>query len=121
MAEYYQFDDKEIQDALEAAASQYDDDPVAALQKSGDAALMDDGHLVTAGGCITVTVEDHKVCVKLPLGLGKRCLRLPTWVPNGAKAEACIYICTTWGIPTGVRLVIRVNGKVVLEKKFGRC
>jgi hypothetical protein len=45
----------------------------------------------------------EQTCLNLPLGIGKVCLPVPSSVPNGTAAEACIGICTTWKIPTCIR------------------
>jgi hypothetical protein len=42
-------------------------------------------------------------------------------VPNGKVVEVCLGICTTWKIPTGVKVTVSFGGKVILTKSFGRC
>lgn len=119
MATFHEFDGAKIESALDAARSYHSTE---ALRSAGaDVSLADDGHLRLAGGCISVTVEDGKVCLNLPLGIGKICLPIPSVFPNGTAAEACINICTTWGIPTGVSVTISILGKVVVSKSFGKC
>lgn len=47
-----------------------------------------------------------------------------TAVGFGVQAEepkARYQTCSTFGIPTGVRVTFRVNGNVILTKVFGRC
>lgn len=116
MADFHSFDDKHIEAALEAARGHYDDKIQATAINSAE-----DGHLSMAAGCISVTVENGKVCLNLPLGFGKYCFPIPSIIPNGTAAEACLHICTTWGIPTGVRVTISVAGKVIVSKSFGKC
>ena len=36
-------------------------------------------------------------------------------------AQACLDICTTWKIPTGVKITISIAGHVVLTKVIGKC
>lgn len=119
MATFHEFDQKAVDAALEAARAHYDQDALKSRAEGG--VLADDGHLSLAASCIAVTVENGKVCLSLPLGIGKVCLPIPSIIPNGTAAEACLSICTTWGIPTGVRVTISVLGKVVVQKSFGKC
>lgn len=117
----HSFDDKAIEAALEAAKGHYDEQVSAGALTTGTLAAYDDGHLALAAGCISVKVENGKICLNLPLGIGKFCFPIPSIIPNGTAAEACLNICTTWGIPTGVRVTISVAGKVILSKSFGKC
>lgn len=119
MSDYHEFDQEKIAAALEAAAGEYDQ--AALLSQRSTSTLADDGRLTLAGGCISVTVAGGKVCLKLPFGLGKVCLPIPKWIPNGTVAEACLTICTKWGIPTGVTVTISIAGKTVVRKSFGAC
>ncbi len=112
----HNFDDKSIEAALEAARGHYKGNIDASAVSPGE-----DGHLALAAGCISVTVENGKVCLNLPLGFGKYCFPIPKIIPDGTAAEACLHICTTWGIPTGVRVTISVAGKVIVSKSFGKC
>ncbi|WP_299596438.1 hypothetical protein [uncultured Tateyamaria sp.] len=114
--EVYEFDKEAVAAALEAARSHYAD-KVDAMADG----VTEDGHLSMAAGCVSVTVENGKVCLNLPLGFGKYCFPIPNVIPNGTAAEACLHICTTWGIPTGVKVTISVAGKVIVSKSFGKC
>lgn len=114
--EFHSFDDKSVQAALDAAQAHFEGNIDAKSINSAE-----DGHLALAAGCISVTVENGKVCLNLPLGFGKYCFPIPSIIPNGTAAEACLSICTTWGIPTGVRVTISVAGKVIVSKSFGKC
>ena len=113
---FHEFDDKKIHAALESARNHYAERLDATAVNASD-----DGHLSLAGGCISVTVENGKVCLNLPLGIGKYCLPIPSFIPDGTAAEACLSICTTFGIPTGVKVTISVAGKVIIQKSFGKC
>ncbi|GGX64075.1 hypothetical protein GCM10007385_36610 [Tateyamaria omphalii] len=112
----YEFDNDAVAAALEAARAHYADKADAMAES-----VTEDGHLAMAAGCISVTVENGKVCINLPLGFGKYCFPIPSIIPNGTAAEACLHICTTWGIPTGVKVTISVAGKVIVSKSFGKC
>ncbi|MFN6952817.1 MAG: hypothetical protein ACK4NE_09545 [Albidovulum sp.] len=119
MATFHEFDEKAIASALETARSLYDQQTLG--ERSRTISLLDDGHLRIAAQCISVTVDNGKVCLNLPLGLGKFCFPIPPVFPNGTAAQACLSICTTWGIPTGVRVTVSIAGNVILEKTFGKC
>lgn len=119
MATFHEFDEKAITSVLEAARSLYDqkilDERVRIINP------IDDGHIRIAAQCISVTVDNGRICLNLPLGIGKFCLPIPSIIPNGTAAQACLDICTTWGIPTGVRVTVSVAGKVIVEKTFLKC
>ncbi|MEP2703489.1 MAG: hypothetical protein ABJQ71_08640 [Roseibium sp.] len=119
MATFHEFDQKAIDAALEAARNHYEQDGL--KEQAVRQVQSEDGHLRLAAACISVTVEDGKICLNLPLGIGKVCLPIPSIFPNGTAAEACLHICTTWGIPTGVKVTVSIAGKVIVEKSFGKC
>lgn len=119
MATYHEFSTSAITAAMEAAASAHD--PAALKSMQSTDTLADDGRLSITAECIKVTVEDGKVCVSLPFGLGKHCLPIPKIFPNGTVGEACLTICTKWGIPTGVTVTVSISSKVVVRKSFGIC
>lgn len=83
--------------------------------------IRDSRALCLLAECISVKVEDNKVCLELPLNLGKECIPIPVEIPNGTVASACLHVCTTWGIPTGVRVIVAVAGAVVAEMTWGKC
>jgi hypothetical protein len=119
MATYHDFDDKAVASALEAARNYHN--PQMLMAKADKLDPLDDGHLSLAGGCISVTVQNGSICVNLPLGIGSICLPIPSIFPNGTAAQACVSICTTWGIPTGVKVTISIAGVVVVQKTFLKC
>lgn len=119
------FDEQAVQSAIETARASHQESAGASATESSAAEaapnLTDTGAMEIAAQCISVTVANRKICVNLPLGIGKVCLPVPPFVPNGQAAQACISVCTTFGIPTGVRLTVSVAGQVILRKTFGKC
>ena len=111
-----EFDAKFVEQAVEAASRHSN-----SLQASakGGSPTLSDGALKVAAQCISVTVQNGQVCVNLPLGIGSVCLPIPSWIPNGTAAQACIDICTKWGIPCGVELTVSVAGQQIVQKGFG--
>jgi len=122
--EEYRFDDAEIADAIKSAQTTHKNATAnikgVALDMSKGLS-MQDGPLSIGAQCISVTTSNHQVCINLPLGIGKRCFTLPVNIPNGTVAKACLSICTTWGIPTGVKLSIVVAGVTIISQSFGKC
>lgn len=112
------FSDAKVQEALDAAKKFYGEKLTAGA--GAQEITHDDGHLSLRAQCITLTISNGKVCVNLPLGIGSVCLPVPGSY-NGQVASACIDICTTWGIPTGVRLTVSVAGVQIVQKTFGKC
>lgn len=111
-----QFNSQAIEQALEAAQRH-----VKALEatSAGREISLDDGTLKLGAQCISVTVSNGQVCLNLPLGIGSVCLPVPGWVPDGTAAQACLDICTKWGIPCGVQVTVSVAGQTIVQKGFG--
>lgn len=120
-------DDNAVEEAIAAARSHHQETAGAsgAAAESSAAesrpALTDNGQMEIAAQCVSVTVADRKICLNLPLKIGRVCLPVPPFVPNGKVAQACVSICTKFGIPTGVRLTVSVGGQVIIRKTFGVC
>ena len=110
------FDPKVIDQALQAAQTH-------AKSLRADtvthATPLADGTLKISAQCISVTVQNGQVCLNLPLGIGNVCLPIPGWIPNGTAAQACLDICTKWGIPCGIEVTVSVAGQQIIQKGFG--
>lgn len=119
MAKYHEFSEDRVAAAIEAARSYYEE--VGTYREGGRIDPTDDGHMNIAAECIQVTVENGKVCLKLPVLGNTVCLPIPSFIPNGTAAEACLSICFTGPFPTGVTVTISVLGKVIITKSFGKC
>jgi hypothetical protein len=119
MAEYYKFDDKAVENAIAAAQADFGREGVHGLAATEHGGVR--GEMSLLAECVKVTVEDHKVCVELPLGLGKHCISIPVSIPDGTAGQACLRICTTWGIPTGVEVSVVIGGITIVSQKFGKC
>lgn len=119
MADYARFDQEKIDAALETARRHNELVGLSKVHSGMD--VHSGGEFSITAGCISVTVKDGKICIELPLGFGKYCLPIPPWIPDGAEVKACLDICTTWGIPTGVKLTVSFNGLVIFTKTFGKC
>lgn len=119
MSTIYSFDDKAVKAAIDAIKESTSEVQTTATEK--DFNLVDGGELEVLAECIEVKVENGKVCVKLPLGIGKKCIKLPITFPDGTVGKVCLSICSTWGIPTGVKLTVSIKGQTVLKKVFGKC
>lgn len=109
------FDDKVVQQAVETAQRHAQS---LRGQQTNELALQD-GQLKVSAQCVSVTVTNGQVCLNLPLGIGSVCLPVPGWVPNGTAAQACLDICTKWGIPCGVEVTVSVAGQQIISKGFG--
>jgi hypothetical protein len=113
---YPSFSRDAINSALEAAQRHARERMPAAVH---DEMTLDDGTLKLSAQCISVTVQNGQVCLNLPLGLGSVCLPIPAIFPNGTAAQACLDICTKWGIPCGVEVTVSIAGHVIVTKHFG--
>ena len=119
MPTYHEFKAESVRQALGAAQAHNEAFGLKALDENMN--LLGGGEFAVLAECIKVTVEENKICLSLPLGIGKVCLPIPISIPNGTAAEACLDICTTWGIPTGIKVSVSALGHVIVEKSFGRC
>ncbi|WP_417727603.1 hypothetical protein [Roseovarius sp.] len=119
--QFHEFDHGAVEAALDAARRRHEENDAAKNLTARSAVPAGGGHVALAAQCIAVTVENNKVCLNLPLGFGKHCFPLPVSIPNGTAAEACLDICTKFGIPTGIKVYIKVAGNTVLSETFGVC
>lgn len=119
MATYHSFDEQKINEALQSVQDHHAEMKLDSVNATTDISAI--SHAQIAGGCISVTVENGKICLNLPLGIGKVCLPIPSSIPNGTAAQACLHICTTGPFPTGVKVTVTVAGITVVSKSFGRC
>jgi hypothetical protein len=119
MSKYSAFNDSAIQASIETARNHYQ--AIAAENAKSAPSIAEDGHLSLLAECISVTVSNGKICLNLPLGIGSVCLPIPSSFPDGTAAQACLSICTTWGVPTGVQVTVSIAGIVVVRKSFGKC
>jgi len=110
------FSDAKVQEALDSTKKFYQQ-----RHAQGSSTLAhDDGHLSTRAECITLTIANGQACINLPLGIGHVCLPVPISY-DGQVASVCLDICTTWGIPTGVKVTVTVAGVQIVQKSFGKC
>lgn len=118
MPTYHSFDDAEVQALIDTAARHYDQE---ALMAAPGQAIAHASTLKLGDTCISVTVEDGKVCLDLPVVKLKVCLPIPPFIPDGTAAQACLKICSTFGIPHGVCVTVSALGKPVVHQCFGVC
>lgn len=114
--ERYSFSDEAISRALEAARAAYPSPP---RDARAQISTTQSPNLRSIGDCVDLRSGESEVCLDLPLGLGSVCIPLPFDLPDGVAAQACLYICTTWGIPTGVSVRVTVGGFTVADQSFG--
>ena len=115
----YSFSEEAIANAIDAAKNTHAESNLDATHSDFD--VSKGSCMLVAAECVSVTVENNKICLNLPLGLGKHCFSIPVSIPNGTAGKACLSICTTWGIPTGVKVTIELAGITVVSQSFGKC
>lgn len=118
MTTYHEFNQQEVSALIEAAKNHYDRE---ALATSGPEAADQATPLILGETCIEVTVEDGKICLKLPIVNRDICIPIPDFIPNGTVAKACLKICTTFGIPTGACVTITALDRTIANQCFGKC
>ena len=118
MSDYPSFSEQAVNSAIQAANEHYASTDT--LKSQASSVAGDDGHLALLAECISVTISNGKACLNLPLGIGHVCIPVPVKF-DGEVAQACLHICTTFGIPTGVKVTISVAGITIVSKSFGKC
>ena len=116
--EYYSFSDEAVSSALEAARRPHEGRDLRAITEISTSVSP---HRTLLAECISITVSNNQVCLNIPLGVGNICIAIPFNVPNGTVTQACLSICTIWGIPTGVCVSIDVGGAEIVKQCFGFC
>lgn len=111
------FSDEAVKSALDAAKK----DAETAIKNAETQISTDPGQFTAHAECVTATVENGQICIDLPLGLGHKCISIPTKFGDGTKAQACLDICTKFGVPTGVKVYVTIDGITVAQKTFGVC
>jgi hypothetical protein len=119
MATEQGFNSEAVQRAIDTAKAHQD--LHANLLAAGEPSLADSGELSVRAECVSVTVQGGKICLNLPLGIGHYCFPIPSIFPDGTAAQACLDICTRFGIPAGVKVTVSIAGHVVFSKSFGLC
>lgn len=116
MSNYPAFSDDAVNNAIDAVNQHY-----SSLRAQKPTSISsDDGHVLMLAECIKVSIKNGKACLSLPLGIGDVCIPVP--LPyEGEVGQACLHMCTTWGIPTGVKVTISVGGVQIVSKSFGKC
>jgi hypothetical protein len=115
----YKFNEVAISNAVDAAKKSHEQNQLKST--SADANIGKETNLQVSAECISITTEDHKVCINLPLGFGNFCFGIPVSIPDGTVGQACLSICTTWGIPTGIKVTIEIGGITIVSQSFGKC
>lgn len=115
MPPYTSFSDDDISRALEAAKQPHQETDLRAVTEISPAARP----LSFSAACISITTTNNQVCLNLPLGLGSVCIPIPFNIPDGTVVQACIDICTFFGIPTGACLRISAEGQQIVSQCFG--
>lgn len=120
MTDYAAFSEDAVAEAIKLGSANYQ--AVAASFSGGNIDSFAMTEASYTAECISVTVTNSQICLALPAPISKQfCVSVPSWVPNGTAAEACISICTKLGIPSGAKLTVSALGKVIFQKTFGLC
>jgi tetrahydromethanopterin S-methyltransferase subunit H len=72
-----------------------------------------------SAACVGVGIVNNRVCLKVPV-VGNVCIPVPVGLPS-VGAQACVSVCTKWGVPTGACVSVRVNNTQVARQCFGWC
>jgi hypothetical protein len=115
MPAYNSFDDEAISRVLEVAKRPHQETDLRAITEISPAVRP----LSLNAACISIVTSNNQVCLNLPLGLGSVCIPIPFNIPDGTVVQACLDICTFWGIPTGACLRISFEGQQIVSQCFG--
>jgi hypothetical protein len=119
---YPAFNENALNESIQSVESLGEAHGLAASGGQPLANLAQSPEMFLAAECISVTTKNHQVCLNLPKPISKSiCLPVPKFIPDGAKLEACIGICYIWKIPSGVKVTVSFNGKVIVQQSWGKC
>lgn len=113
--EYAEFDEQAVTATLEASRQPFEGTD---LRAQTDISTLDRSELELRAACISIVSGNHRVCLRLPLGIGRVCIPVPFDLPDGTAVRACLSIRTSWGIPTGVCVTLYVAGERIARKCF---
>src|SRR4051794_40072699 len=117
--EYASFSEEEINRTVETARRPYEGVNLRSAEvMSGDLALKS-GTASFRAQCLEIVSQGNQVCLRLPFGLPPLCV--PIDLPDGTAVQACLDICTHWGIPTGVCVSLTVAGNQIFRQCFLWC
>ncbi len=112
--EYASFDEAEVSSALEAARQEYEGVDFRSVTEVSTAVSP---NLELRATCLELRSTGRRVCLELPLNLGRRCV--PVNLPDGTLVRVCLSICTTFGVPTGVCVRVFLGSEQVAKRCFG--
>jgi hypothetical protein len=118
MPEYTEFPQENIDKALALARRSFEGVDLQSTDMLSPQMALRAGPADFNAGCIGVISQDNQVCLQLPV-VGNLCV--PVDLPDGSVAEACVVVCTHWGIPTGICLTIRALGNNIFRQCYGWC
>ena len=118
MATYPSYDQGKVDAAIAAVKAHTSAEGLTANADGGFGHAVA-GEFSVSAGCIGVSINDGQVCLSLPDPFGSICIPVPGGFSG--QAQACLDICSTFGIPHGVKITISVNGQVIVTKVVGIC
>lgn len=64
--------------------------------------------------CVSASYDPttNKICFSFPI-IGQICFPSPISIPVGATLKVCGDLCTSWGIPTGLKITLYLNDNSV--------
>ena len=116
----YNFNEEAYLKVINAAKATQEVNKPKTSKGSVTAAALDSGRMSYLSECISVSINNDQVCLNIPI-YGQVCITLPIGLPSGTLAQACLNVCTHFGIPTGVTVSIAVAGQTIVTKTFGYC
>jgi hypothetical protein len=118
MPEYAQFPQENIDRVLALAGRSSEGIDLRSADMLAPEMALQAGPASFSAGCIGLVSQGSQVCLRVPI-VGDLCV--PVDLPDGTFAEACVDLCTHWGIPTGVCVRIRAAGANIFSQCFGWC
>lgn len=120
MSNEAQFDESRLQELFSVVSDNHRTVSTTDTKQPFDGLAAGDASLTAE--CISLTVANRQLCFKLPAPISKSwCITVPSWIPDGTAAQACLSVCYKIGLPTGVKVTVTVAGSVIYQQTFGFC
>lgn len=67
---------------------------------------------LSLSACVSASYQNGDVCFDFPI-FGNICVNIPIGISGNTSLSVCGDVCTTWGIPTGLKITVYADNQAV--------